>query len=76
MSDTTIIDIDLACDIKNDIILNSDVIVPDIALKDKILKTDNNLLMRVVKVIGSKKRIISADVVDLLYLDNNLISKK
>jgi len=73
MTDTTIIDIDLAGDIKDDIVFNSDVSVPDMMLKKKIMDTPNHFLMRVVNTIGSPKKIISADVVDDAFLIKDLI---
>jgi hypothetical protein len=73
MTDTTIIDIDLAGDIKEDILFNSDVTVPDDVLKKKIMGTPDNFLMRVVNTIGSPKKIISADVVDDAFLTKDLI---
>lgn len=74
MADTKVIDIDLADDIKKDILFNTDVIVPDPALKSKILTTPDNCLIRIVTLIGSKKRVIEADVVDESYLERNLVS--
>jgi hypothetical protein len=75
MTDTIIVDIDLAVDIKNDILFNSDVVVPDSILKDKIMKTPDKYLMRVVNTIGSHKKIISADVIDDSFLETNLIRR-
>jgi hypothetical protein len=75
MTDTIIVDIDLAGDIKNNILFNSDVVVPDSVLKDKIMRTPDKYLMRTVNTIGSHKKIISADVVDDGFLENNLIRR-
>jgi len=75
MTDTNIIDIDLAADVKDDIRFNSDVSVPDTNLKNRIMGTPDKFLMRVVKTIGSPKKIISADIVDDNFLRANLIKK-
>jgi len=76
MADTTIINIDLALDIKDDILFNSDVMVPDAVLKNRIMTTPDKYLMRVVNTIGSHKKIISADVVDDNFLRDNLIKQE
>lgn len=70
---TTIIDIDSARDVKWDIINNSDVIVLNDNLKNKILAVSDNNLLRVVKTIGSFKKIIEADVVDEAFLSTNIL---
>ncbi len=75
MTNTTIINIDLARDIKGDILFNSDIRVPDLVLKRKIMGTSDRFLMRVVNTIDSPKTIISADVVDLDFLSKNLIKE-
>lgn len=73
MTDTTIIDIDIASDIKDDILFNSDVSVPDAHLKKTIMDTPDKYLMRIVNTIGSPKKIISADVVDDAFLSRTLL---
>jgi hypothetical protein len=73
--DTTIVNIDLASDIKSDILFNVDVAVPDVVLKNKIMNTSDKCLMRVVNTIGSHKKIISADVIDDAFLSKNLIKE-
>jgi len=75
MTDTTIINIDLAGDIKSDILFNSDVVVPDAVLAKKIMGTPDRFLMRIVNTIGSHKKIISADVIDDDFLTKNLIKE-
>jgi len=74
MTDTKIIDIDLADSVKSDVIFNTDVVVASPALKSKILTTSDNCLMRTVTLIGSKKKITEADVIDESYLKRNLVS--
>ncbi len=64
MSKTTIIDIDLAIDVKNNILSNSDVIVPDTDLKTRILGLNDNALLMVVTTIGSHKKIIKVDLIN------------
>lgn len=75
MTDTTIIDIDLAIDVKDDINFNSDISVPNSDLKTKIMTTPDKYLMRIVKTIGSPQKIINADVVDADFLASNLIKR-
>jgi len=67
-----ITDIDLAGFIKADILNNSDLKVSSVKLKDKIMTTDDNKLLRTVLTIGSSKTIIEADVVDVNFLKSHL----
>ncbi len=75
MTNTTIINIDLAGDVKDDVLFNSDIRVPDIVLKNKILTTPDRNLMRVVSTINSPKTIISADVIDDAFLAKTLVKR-
>ena len=63
MSDTILMDIDLAKDIK-DIISYGNVLFDSPALKDKILAADNDTFLRITKKIGSDTTILNVDIVD------------
>jgi len=73
---TTIVEIDLASDIKNTIKLTDDLRVDNDDVRKVIYNdADDGDLIRVVKVIGSPIRIIKADIVDDNFLKDNLIKE-
>ncbi len=73
MTDTMIVDIDLASIVKADVKNNTDLVIPDNDVRGKIDSASNDSLLRTVTTIGSKKKIISADVVDDSFLESHLI---
>lgn len=73
---TTIINIDLARDVKDDILFNVDTTVINSDIRSKIMSTPDGDLMRIVNTINSPKTIIGADVLDEDYLSENLIKSE
>jgi hypothetical protein len=73
-TDTNIIyDVDLALDIKSFIINNLDVVeFSNPTLKDKILNSGDDILLRIGKTINSLTKIVSVDVVDANFFKENL----
>ena len=63
----TIIDIDLARDVKDFINNNDDVYFLDDTMKNKIFGTNDDKLLRVEKTISSPTKIIKVDVVDDIF---------
>ena len=74
MAPTLVYDVDLACDVKDLLVRNSDVSVEP-ALRSRILAFSDNTLLRVTKSLSSLK-ILNVDVIDDSYLSNTLKSGK
>lgn len=67
-----IYDMDVAIDVKSFLMSNLDNLsFKDIALKAKILDADNNVLLRIGRVINSHT-IVSVDIIDDTFFKENL----
>ena len=64
LGDTVIVDVDLASAFKDFILKNDDVKFDNDALKDKILKANDDNFLMIRKKIGSFNTILSVDLVN------------
>lgn len=75
MDMTIIYDVDYARDIRGFILNNDDITYSAKDTKDKIMKANDNDILRIGKVIGSPVKIVSVDILSPDFFRTHLFKK-